>query len=390
MSEVDDVVKETTRRFKFNRENEKQPVDVQEYEPISQSQLMWRQFRKHRLGMIGLWVLGFIYLMVILAPFLAPSDYMVQRRNYVNHPPTKIHFVDTEGNFSLRPFVYGSIRERDPITLAVSWTEDTTQKHPIYFFVRGNSYKLFGFESNLHLFGLDADSKGEFFLFGTDRFGRDLFARTLYGGRVTLSAGVFGIILSLVIGIVMGGISGYYGGLVDTLIQRLIELLRSFPRIPLWLALSMILPPTWSSVKVYFGVVTILSLLDWTGLARVVRGQFLALRQKEFVEGARALGVSDSGIIFRHILPNIMSYLIITATLSFPGMIIGESSISFLGLGIKEPMTSWGLLLKDAQSMDVLLMQPWLMIPGIFIVISVLAFNFMGDALRDAFDPHSN
>ncbi len=359
------------------------------WEPLSQTGIMWRQFKKHRLGMVGAAVLLFIYVLVILAPFLAPSDYMLQRRNYVNHPPTKIRFRDETGKFFWRPFVYGTERKRDPITLSVSWQVVSEKKYPLYFFVRGNSYKLFGLTCDLHLFGVEQDSGGEFFLFGTDRFGRDLFARILYGGRVTLSVGIFGIILSFLIGIIMGGISGYYGGLVDNLIQRLIELLRSFPRIPLWLALSMILPPTWSSVKVYFGVVTILSFLDWTGLARVVRGQFLTLRQKEFVEGAVAMGVSDWGIIFRHILPNIMSYLIVSATLFFPGMIIGESSISFLGLGIKEPMTSWGLLLKDAQSMDVLLMQPWLMIPGIFIIISVLAFNFLGDALRDAFDPYS-
>mgnify|MGYP000854499262 FL=1 len=360
-----------------------------EMKSLSQTQLIMRRFKAHRLGVIGAVVLGFMYLLVIFAPFVSPSDYLEQRRNFVNHPPTPLRFVDHEGNFSSRPFVYGTSRTRDPITLEVFWVENTDLKYPLYFLVRGSTYSFLGMESNLHLFGLDQDSGGQFFLFGTDRFGRDLFARILFGGRVTLSVGVFGIVLSFAIGVTMGGISGYYGGVIDNLIQRLIELLRSFPRIPLWLALSMILPASWSSVQVYFGVVTILAFLDWTGVARVVRGQFLNLRSKEFVEAAKALGVSDGAIIGRHILPNIMSYLIVTATLNFPGMIIGESSISFLGLGIKEPMTSWGLLLKDAQSMDVLLRQTWLIIPGIFIFISVLAFNFMGDALRDAFDPYA-
>lgn len=360
-----------------------------EMRTLTRTQLIMRRFKAHRLGVVGAIILGFLYALVIFAPFVAPSDYTMQRRDFVNHPPTRIRFMDSEGNFSLRPFVYGTVRTRDPITLEVSWQQDTDRKYPLFFLVRGSQYSFLGMESNLHLFGVDQDSGGQFFLFGTDRFGRDLFARILFGGRVTLSVGVFGIILSFAIGVTMGGISGYYGGAIDNLIQRFIELLRSFPRIPLWLALSMILPATWSSVQVYFGVVTILAFLDWTGVARVVRGQFLNLRTKEFVKAARAVGVSNRAIIVRHMLPNITSYLIVTATLNFPGMIIGESSISFLGLGIKEPMTSWGLLLKDAQSMDVLMRQTWLIIPGIFIFIAVLAFNFMGDALRDAFDPYA-
>lgn len=359
-----------------------------EFVAKSQGRLIMGRLLRHRLGVIGGIIILFLYMIAALAPFIAPNDFMKHNPNHVLSPPTKIRFKH-EGKFQLRPFVYAMNRTRDPITLERIYSEDRSQIHPIYFIVRGDKYKLFGFETDIHLFGLDKSSQAFLYPLGTDRFGRSLFARMLAGSRVSMTVGIFGILVSFSIGIAMGGISGYYGGAVDNVIQRLIELLSSFPRIPLWLALSMILPPQWSSVAIYFGVVTVLSLIGWTGLARVVRGQFLSLRQKEFVTAAQALGVSDWMIIWRHILPNAMSYLIVAATLALPGMILGESAISFLGLGIKEPMTSWGLLLKDAQTFDALMLHPWLLIPGLLIVVAVLAFNFFGDALRDAFDPYA-
>lgn len=349
---------------------------------------IWRRFLRHKLGIIGSVILIIIYLSVILGGFIAPYNMAQKHSDYTYAPPTKIHFFDKEGNFHLRPFVYKLEKGRDPVTFAVEYKINKEKRYPINFLVRGEEYEFLGlFETDFHFFGLGSETKSKLFVFGTDRFGRDLLSRILVGGRVSLSVGIFGIFLSFLIGIIIGGISGYYGGWIDNLIQRFIELLRSFPRIPLWLALSMILPPEWSSVKIYFGIVTVLSFIGWTGIARVVRGQFLSYRNKDFVDAARALGAKDFKVMFRHILPNTISYLIVAATLSFPGMILAESSMSFLGLGIKEPMTSWGLLLKQAQQMSVLKNSPWLLIPGIFIIITVLAFNFVGDAMRDAIDP---
>lgn len=355
---------------------------------VSYKDKIIRRFLSHKIGMFGAAVLIIIYLLSIFGGFISPYNMLQKNEDYTYAPPTKIHFVDQEGEFNLRPFVYKLEKGRDPVTFAVEYQVNKDVKYPINFLVRGEKYKFLGlFETDLHLFGLEKGADSKLFLLGTDRFGRDLFSRILIGGRVSLSVGLFGILLSFFIGIIMGGISGFYGGRIDNLIQRFIELLRSFPRIPIWLALSMILPPEWSSVKIYFGIVTVISLIGWTGVARVVRGQFLSYRDKDFVAAAKALGASDFSIMFKHILPNTMSYLIVSATLSFPGMILAESSMSFLGLGIKEPMTSWGLLLKQAQQMSVLKSSPWILAPGVFIIVTVLAFNFVGDAMRDAIDP---
>lgn len=333
------------------------------------------------MGSIGLLVLALLYLIALLAPFLAPYGITVQHSRSVYQPPQGVHLF-REGRL-VRPFAYALTRERDPVTFQRVYVADESQPMPIRFFVRGESYRYFGIRTDLHLFGVN---EGDFFPLGTDRFGRDLLSRILVGAQVSLTVGLLGILISFTIGILVGGASGYYGGRIDSLLQRLVEVLLSFPRLPILLALATVIPASWPSTWVYVGIVAVLSLIGWAGLARVVRGQVLAVRQIEYVHAARSLGAGDLRIITRHVLPNLTSYLVVAATLALPGYILGESALSFLGLGIKEPMTSWGLLLKDAQNFEALRLYPWLLTPGAMIVLSVLAFNFVGDALRDAAD----
>lgn len=345
----------------------------------------WRRFTASRTGVAGAIILLVLYTMALLAPFLAPHSITVQHRGTVYqppHPPRIWH----EGRLTA-PFVYPLVVERDPVTFRRFYTEDRSRQLPVRLFVRGDRYRFLGLWTwDVHLFGVEG---GKWFPLGTDRFGRCLLSRILVGSQVSLTVGIIGILISFSIGIVVGGISGYYGGYIDNLIQRLLEVLLSFPRLPLLLALATVIPPAWPSTWVYLGIVAVLALIGWAGLARVVRGQVLAVREIEFVQAAQALGARDLRIILRHLLPNITSYLVVAATLALPGYILGESALSFLGLGIKEPMTSWGLLLADAQSFEALSLYPWLLTPGLLIVISVLAFNFVGDALRDAFDVRS-
>lgn len=348
---------------------------------VSPLQLAWRRFRRSSLGMVGAVLLIILYLVALIAPFIAPYNITTQHSRFVHQPPQRVR-VFHEGRL-MRPFVYPVTQERDPVTFQRTYVPDTSTPLPIRWFVRGESYDFFGLESNLHLFGVE---DGFFFPLGTDRFGRDLLSRMLVGSQVSLSVGLVGIAISFSIGIFIGGVSGYYGGMIDTLLQRLIEVMLSFPRLPILLALASIIPARWPSTWVYVAIVAVLSLIGWASIARVVRGQVLSAREIDYVQAARAIGMDSNRIILRHILPNLTSYLLVAASVALPGYILGESALSFLGLGIKEPMTSWGLLLKDAQSFEALRLYPWLLAPGLLIVLSVLAFNFVGDALRDAAD----
>ncbi|MGC9001593.1 MAG: ABC transporter permease [Dictyoglomus sp.] len=353
----------------------------------SQWKLMWWRFRRNKLAIAGLVVLVIFYIIAAFCEFFAPYDPYKYDVRYVLAPPQRIHFVDEHG-FHLRPFVYAYKMDIDPNTLRRIYGEDKTRKYPIKFFVRGHEYKLLGlFKTDIHLFGVEGD--GHIFLFGTDSLGRDVFSRVIYGTRISTTVGLVGIFLSFLFGIIIGGISGYYGGPFDIIIQRIIEILRSIPTLPLWMALSAAVPANWSPVKVYFAISIILSFIGWTGLAREVRSKFLSLREEDFVTAAKLAGASEGRIIFRHLLPSFLSHIIASLTLSIPGMIIGETSLSFLGLGIRPPAISWGVLIQDAQNFRTVALAPWLLLPVVFVILVVLSFNFVGDGLRDAADPYA-
>jgi peptide/nickel transport system permease protein len=355
----------------------------------TQWQLMWWRFRKHKMALVSTVVLVLFYLIGGFCEFLAPHDPHRYNVKLVLAPPQSLHFVGQDG-FHMRPFVYAIRSERNMETLRVEFEVDTTQRYPLRFFVHGDPYKFWGlWETDVHLIGLVDESDPMLLLFGADDMGRDVLSRILYGTRISLSIGLIGVALSLLLGVLIGGISGYFGGVADMLIQRSIEFLRSIPAIPLWLTLAAALPRDWTPIQIYFGITVILSLLGWTGLARVVRGRFLSLREEDFVLAARLSGASELRVILYHMVPSFTSHLVASLTLSIPAMILSETSLSFLGLGLQAPIVSWGVLLQAAQNLRSIVHAPWMFLPGLAIVIAVLAFNFVGDGLRDAADPYA-
>ncbi|PAQ06222.1 MULTISPECIES: ABC transporter permease [Mesorhizobium] len=371
------------------------PIDLQSVEAMtpeqskvfqaSQLRLMWWKFRMHRLAVISGIFLAALYFGILICEFLAPYNLHTRNMDYIYSPPQRVHLF--HNGQLVGPFVYGRQMTLDMDTLKRNYIENQDDVQRIRFFCKGDSYQFWGLIEGDRHFVCPAEN-GQLFLAGTDRLGRDVLSRIIYGARISLTIGLVGISFSFLLGIVIGGLAGYHGGIFDLIVQRIIEVLQSIPSIPLWLALAAIMPITWSPILIYFGITVILGLLDWTGLARAVRSKLLALREEDYVLAAQLMGARSSRIIGRHLIPGFMSHLIATATISIPGMILGETALSFLGLGLRAPITSWGILLTEARSVSVIAFYPWLLLPMLPVILVILAFNFLGDGLRDAADPY--
>jgi peptide/nickel transport system permease protein len=352
----------------------------------SQWKLMWWRFRRHKLAMVSGVVLIFIYMVALFAEFFAPAPPDLTNTQATYAPPQTLILFDEDG---FNPHVFGYKVEVDPVALRRTFVIDPEKKIPVRLFVRGYEYKVLGlFPSDIHLIG-PAEAGQPMYLLGADRLGRDVLSRMAHGTRVSMSIGLVGVTISLILGIILGGISGYYGGGIDNFIQRVIEFIRSLPTIPLWLGLAAALPVEWGPLQIYFAITIILSFIGWTGLARVVRGRFLTMREEDFVMAAKLDGASERKIMFQHMLPGFYSHIIASVTLSIPGTILAETALSFLGLGLRPPVVSWGVLLQEAQNVRTVATAPWLLTPALAVVVTVLALNFLGDGLRDAADPYA-
>ena len=352
----------------------------------SQWRLMWWKFKRHRLALVASIFLILLYATIPISEFLAPYDLATRNTDFIRAPPQRVHLFH-DGRF-VGPFVYGYDYRLNMSNLKREYVANHTQVQPLRFFCHGDPYRLWGlFDADTHL--VCPAEGGLFFALGSDRLGRDMLSRTIYGARISLTVGIIGISISFLLGITIGGLAGYYGGLFDLLSQRLIEVIHSIPHIPIFLALAAIMPATWSPILVYFGITLILGMMDWTGLARGVRAKLFSLREEDYVLAAQLMGARTPRILLRHLIPGFISHLIASATITIPSMILGETALSFLGLGLRPPIVSWGVMLNEAQNMNVVALYPWLMFPVIPVILVILAFNFMGDGLRDAADPYS-